>query len=75
MQMLINDYDQWHDMFEGITYGMFASPDFNTSNCWTCDNLGKAVAAMQLVTVDLQSERLKWLTDDYLKSLAFFDKI
>ena len=75
MKLLQNDYDQWHDVVEGMVFGMFDAPTFNISNCWTCDNLGKSVAAMQMITVSLNNDRLQWITDGYLKSLAFFDKI
>jgi hypothetical protein len=33
-------------------------PFFNISNCWTCDNIGKSSAAMQMVTVSLNNDRL-----------------
>ena len=40
LKILKNSAYGWHDMFEGLIYGMLETPSGGTANCEFCDFVG-----------------------------------
>merc|ERR1712167_206118 len=75
MGLLHDDYDQWHDLFEGILYGLYDKPPETVGECPFCDNVGKAAGAIQIAIVSLERTRKAWTDADAVLQATFFDMI
>ena len=46
LKILVDDYNNWHDLSEGFLYGFYKNPPDNVSNCQFCDSMAKSIAAL-----------------------------
>jgi len=49
---------------------MYKAPPENVERCWYCDNIGKAIGAIQKAIGSLETIRKDWLTADAISELT-----
>ena len=74
LKIFENDVDEWHDLTEGILYGLYENPLEKAEECAFCDKIGRHIGGIQAAVTLLQGDRA-WVNRKKIDAAGFFDKI
>ena len=75
LQVFVEDMSAWHDLIEGLMYGLRFDPEETVNDCHICNLIGHAAAGAQASIVHLELTRDDWLTDVFVGNGDIFTKI
>jgi hypothetical protein len=74
LKIFESDVDEWHDLLEGLIYGMYNNPIESAEECAFCDKIGRHSGGLQAAFATLEENR-NWVNRKKIDSAGFFDKI